>query len=785
MSASTDWTRVKHLLDALADLPAAEREARLTELCPDADTRREVLELLRADEAMTLLGGLARPAASRPADPSSSASDQSGETLGRYRLLRCIGRGGMGTVYLAERRDEGLNQTVAVKLIHPELVDSGLRDLFIRERRILAGLEHPGICSMIDSGVSESGQPWFAMPYLEAGQPITAFCDQQRLDPRARIELFLQVTEAVQYAHRNLVVHGDLKPANLLVNPDGHVHLLDFGIARLQDAVEGEDDRADREQAATVDYASPEQLAGRPPTTQSDVYSLGLLLHRLVAGRLPSRTLAPELPTDLDAIIGQATSPRPEDRYGSVQALADDLRRYLSDYPVLAREPSVRDAATKFVRRHRWTTALGSALALALVGVLAVVLLSNQRLSEQAEQIRLERDRAEATARFWAKLFEQTDPVSAQRPVSGLEELLDRAQSELGSDPALGIAARASLLPVISSAQWNLARPEAARAAAERGAELAEDEATPTRTRVLAWKQLANIAYAQSDYPAARRAADRSLALLETLEPDPLLAAQVLDAHALILDAEGQTGQAARVMAEVVELHSALPPERVGADRSAALGNLAWMHFSLARSGDEPERNYGVAAGALEQAIEAARAHFGADHARVAGLLNAAGTLAMRRGLDETALASFEDALSISERTLPAGHSQFAHLHVNLGLLHWRLGQPQASREQYRQALEATLQSLPDNPLHLAEVRVGLARASAELDDLQALSRELDALGSLLPELAEESPIHLWQRLLESRLDEDPVDEALRQALLARSDSDLGLAVERWYPGAP
>jgi non-specific serine/threonine protein kinase/serine/threonine-protein kinase len=373
------------------ELPTTERLAFLDR--KRADVRTEVESLLRAYRAA---GDFLEPETTRPA------------SIGPYRIASQIGSGGMGSVFRAERDDAQFRQQVAIKMIgagldrRPEFVRR-----FLEERQILAGLAHPNIARLLDGGYTDRGAPYLVMEYVD-GIPITAYCDRHHLPLDQRLRLFLDLCRAVQFAHQHLVVHRDLKPANVLVSADGTPKLLDFGIARLVD-----DPGRTRTiaQAATLDYASPEQVQGAAISTASDVYSLGVMLYELTAGQRPYKlsdvslehaveqicrqdppppgaVAAHAVPEDMDAIVLKAMRKEPAERYGSVKELTDDIERYLRSEPVLARRGTLRYVASKFVRRHRAAVAAGIVVTLALGAAAAMTLW-------QAHVARIERDRAE------------------------------------------------------------------------------------------------------------------------------------------------------------------------------------------------------------------------------------------------------------------------------------------------------------------------------------------------------------------------------------------------------
>ena len=394
--------RLRELFDAAMEQPAAERLTYLERVETDLELRREVEVLITASEGTDdrtgeRLGRIEFPSRDAPLFAA-------GRRLGAYDIVRLVGRGGMGTVYEAARADDQYHKRVAIKIVQAGLEADLTLARFRRERQILANLDHPNIAALVDGGVTSEGLPFLVMEFVD-GEPITTWCDARSLSVRDRISLFRQVCAAVRHAHRNLVVHGDVKPANIFVTGDSAVKLLDFGVAKL---LRDETDDAmppTREfvHAFTREYASPEQIRGEALTTASDVYSLGVVLFELLAGRRPARAdetgdrndsrdsvprpsavvtnddagrrkerdanrLRQRLRGDLDQIVAKALRETPELRYTSVDALDDDLERFLSNRPVTAQRDRARYRLRKFIRRNRVAVAAAIVAVLALVG---------------------------------------------------------------------------------------------------------------------------------------------------------------------------------------------------------------------------------------------------------------------------------------------------------------------------------------------------------------------------------------------------------------------------------
>ena len=387
-----DRQRIAELFESFADIPLEQRGAWLAEHCgEDEATRATLLRLIAEFEDHAEF--LAAPAV-LAADMREISTGQSTPTsFGRYRILRRLGIGGMGEVWLAARDDGEFEQKVAIKQVaYPT---PGLVQRFRQERQILARLEHPSIARVIDGGVDARGEPYLAMEYVD-GVPITTYADQHRFDLRARLKLFAQVCDAVQFAHRNLIVHRDLKPSNIFVTEDGTPKLLDFGIAKALDAPTG-DVTATR--LLTPDYAAPEQLKDGAITTAVDVYALGVVLHELLVGRRPQREFTGEsiangiaipgdamppsqmiddsttanrvrrraLRGDLDRIVMTALAAQPERRYASAEALATDIRSYLDGRGIAAQSASATYRFRKFVLRNRVAVAAAVIVTLTLI----------------------------------------------------------------------------------------------------------------------------------------------------------------------------------------------------------------------------------------------------------------------------------------------------------------------------------------------------------------------------------------------------------------------------------
>ncbi len=468
-----DWQRLNRLLEEAFQLEPRERR-RWVELLHLTDG--DLLPLLRRLLAEAQGGEAAAPLAALPRvlrEMGARASDRPGDRVGPYRLLRELAQGGMGVVWLAERADGAFEREVAMKLPRAEWLAPGMLQRMARERRILAGLNHPHIAQLHDAGLTAEGRPFLALEYV-VGEPIDAYCARSALDPRARIRLFVQVIETVAFAHARLVVHRDLKPSNVMVTAGGSVKLLDFGIAKLLegDATSG-GETAPTEvgaRALTLPYAAPEQILGQPISAATDVYALGVMLYELLCGARPYRpslgsraaleeaivNAEPAPPSraaadrghaavlrgDIDTIVMKALKKAPAQRYESATAFADDLSRFLSHQPVRARPDSRWYWTRKFVVRNRAAIGAASAVAAALVATTSAALWQAGTAREAAEQ-------ANTIKEFVLSTIKQGDPVASVGNRAADLALLTAAESrieaELSNRPELALEVRLAI----------------------------------------------------------------------------------------------------------------------------------------------------------------------------------------------------------------------------------------------------------------------------------------------------------------------------------------------------
>lgn len=539
---TTDEKRWKRLNDLLAEAlqePADQRETWVAENCRDEpELAADLLELLQYDAEQT--GGLASSIATAKSRASESAI---GTSVGHYRITDKIAEGGMGVVYAGQRDGADFDQRVAIKVLHSHLHDPVAQARFVAERRILATLSHANIARLVDGGMTAGGLPYIVMEYIE-GENIADYCSRNKLDNTSIIRLIIDVCGALQYAHNQLVIHRDIKPSNILVDASGAPRLLDFGIAKLleQDGSDGELTRAEH-RALTPLYASPEQLGSRPVSTAADVYGVGLLLYRLLTGRLPYTptsdhprdieaailSMPAEAPSsavtradatvprkwmqrqkkalrgDLDTILLTALRKEPERRYPTVDALADDLRRYLEQLPIRARGDTFAYRARKFVGRHRLPVALTGLLVASAIGITTFY----------TARLNTEREVAQQTADFLTGLF--VDSGHYQRSQEGLTvaELVSTGADKVASDTSLDPLVRARLLGTITQVLTNVSQLERAEALIVEALSIYEKIESPV-DHINALRTLSNLRLAQGRYEQGLAVLDEARKMAET-----------------------------------------------------------------------------------------------------------------------------------------------------------------------------------------------------------------------------------------------------------------------------
>jgi serine/threonine-protein kinase len=593
------------------DVRAAERDAWIDAHATSPDEGRALRRLLAADDGSGFLDTPASEHAARFAAAEVAAEGLIGQHIGAFRLVRTLGRGGMAAVFLGERVGVDFKQQVAIKLLRRGLYSEFEQRLFQRERQVLASLDHPNIARLIDGGVTDAGIPYLVMEHVD-GVPITQFADDGALDVRARLALFLAVCRTVEAAHRSLIVHRDIKPSNILIEADGTVKLLDFGIAKLLD----EDDAGATVGVYTPEYAAPEQISGGAITTATDVYGLAVLLHELLLGLRPqgnptrrpssrsgeaaapadraARAFEPaqlrkQLRGDLDNILLKALDPEPGRRYASAGALADDIERHLEHRPVAAHPPSRMYRTLKFIQRHRGGVALTCLFVLGVVAALGAALW-------QARVARHEAERANTVRDFVQSIFDPVRDGVAEGKLPSIRDLVATGADRLATDARLEPAERIDLTLMFSHLTDDIGDRSRARdlaAAASRLAKQSLDRLDPLAIQVL--EQRGSLAIHSGDYAAGELDLREARQRLQAVHVGGMPLVSVLDDLAVI---EMDRDHAAAAL----DLEQQALDERVrtfGADARESAGGYNNLGYGLEGAG-----RFDEAAAAYQHAYE-------------------------------------------------------------------------------------------------------------------------------------------------------------------------------------
>lgn len=767
------WEEIDELFQRALDLPPDERAGFLADECADdPELRSAIEELLEASTHPFLETSIEElcelpweeifpPPPGETSDEEAPSFDRSGQQLGPYRLIRRLGRGGMATVYLAERNDEQWEQRVAIKILRRGLDTEDVVRRFFAERQILSTLDHPNVARLLDGGSTAEGLPYLVMEYVE-GTPITAYCEERGLSVSDRLALFCDVGRAVQAAHRHLVVHRDLKPSNILVDSEGKVKLLDFGIAKILDPAGEVEFTRTGLRPLTLAYASPEQVRGGPVTTTSDVYQLGLVLTEMLTGRRPyelkvlsparaeraileaeprrpsalvtptaaketgtsAKELARRLRGDVDTIVLHALRKDPEERYHSAGSLVDDVERHMEGQPVSVRPDSPGYRARKFVARHRALVLAASLAVLLLGGSTAVSVIQAERAQQERDRALQEATRAERVTDFISDLFRIADPDLARgEPIAApalLAAGVARADSQLAGQPR----ARAEVLSTIGRLYQDLGMVDPARQTLEDAVLLRREVGDEPSKLADDLRRLASVV-GPYDPERAIELVEEAIALAEEeLAPGhPVLAASLTTAAEIrplesgrdAAERKLELADSAVVMLRAYEGERDVRPQLAGA-----------LHASGRGRGLDGLPN-------LEEALRIRRSLYGEDHTAVAATLNDMG-LVLERFDPAAADTLIEKALEIHERIHGPDHARTLSMMSNLAGRYREKGEYERAEPLYREALRRRQEAYPRDSLRHAYPMHGLGWSLAELgrpDEAVPLLRDvLEILGA-------------------------------------------------------
>ena len=730
--------RADRIFQTALDLGRRERRKFIDESCGDDDDLRQLVNRLIAnvegdDTDFMPGGGMQGPlwdGLVQELEGDNEEVTPTGTVIGRYRLMRQIGSGGMAVVYLAERADGQFEQQVALKRIRRGIDTQDMILRFDQERQILALAQHPNIAQLLDGGVGPDGRPYFVMEYVE-GRPIDVYCDEERVQVAGRLKLFLQVAQAISYAHRNLVVHRDIKPSNILVTQDGHAKLLDFGIAKLLDA-----DAAPGETPLTRSYtrlmtpvyASPEQVRGQPVTTASDIYQLGLLLYELLTGRWPyhlvehrpvavARAIVEDEPTrpstalydsttipeerqrqspeeigdargtsparlkrelagDLDNIALTALRKEPARRYNAVAQMIDDIESFLEGRPVSARSDSIFYRFEKLLKRNKLAFVIGATAVAALI-LLAVFY--TFQLAHEAERAQLAADRAGQVSAFLGSLFEVSAPTRSKGERVTARQLLDQGATRIESELAGQDELQAAMMTLMGNVYRELALYDEARPLLERAAELRREAPGPATLELAeSLHSLAQLREDEGEYDSAHSLYEEALSIHQEIRgPEHPDVAKDLGGLGRVLEKQAAFEQARRLHEQALEIYQSTDPDRPEVGRTLlSLGQV----LQRTRRFDEAKVRF-------ERALEILERWYLQDHPYVADARVALASALRSTGDAAGARAQYEQALPLLERAYGPDHPEVAMVLDTLGKLLNAADEREAAIARHRRAL--------------------------------------------------------------------------------------------------
>ena len=706
------WRRLEALFYACSEMDSQSWPAFLALACGDDIALRQEVESLMAS-AEQPADFLRKPVQNVAQEVASGASAPARRRLGSYQLLSLIGEGGMGEVWLATRADNQFERQVAIKLMGPAFVTNPhLLPRFRSERQILANLDHPNIARLLDGGITPEGAPYLVMEHVQ-GLEIDAYCTREKLPLKARLYLFRTVCAAVEYAHQNLVVHRDIKPANILVTGRGVPKLLDFGIAKLMNPDgPGEVTRA-TQRLMTLEYASPEQIRGRPITTASDVFALGVLLYELVAGRRPFGVRAesrfdiarevceqePDPPTavakanldsappdartaagELEEIIRKAMSKDPAARYESVSHLSDDVGAFLAGYPIAAHNGNWRYAAAKFTARHKKTVAAAALATLAVIGFGAGMAVWAHRANQ-------ERLIAGREAKFLEDMFKSATPEVTHGHAVTARELLDMGAKQVDRDLASVPEARASLLASIAEAYQSLGLIPEAEGMAERALALKNDvlgSSSPAIADTLFL--VANLTRLNGEYAKAEPLFRNLVELRrKSAGENGLLYAHALSALGECLYLQSKDAEAEPLLRRALAIDRSHGPDYGDDVRN-------YLALLLERKGE-----YQEAFSLLTAAVDIDRRTVGVENPDYAVSLHNLASVYIDLGDLSGAESKLRDTLAIRRKVLGSDNPALAYTLNNLGYVLLEKGQWQEGAPFLHEAIELNTRRLGEN----------------------------------------------------------------------------------------
>lgn len=735
------WQKTKEIFAEAIELAENEREAFVRDACgDDTDLFAEVMDLIKADATPASVLGQSGPEQFE----RMISSQMIGTTVGPYRIIEQIASGGMGAVYLAERADGHFEQKVALKLIKRGMDSEEILRRFHAERRILAPLQHPNIARLLDGGIAESGQSYFSMEYVD-GLPITNYCDRQSLTIDQRLRLFIETCRAVHYAHQNLIIHRDLKPSNVMVDNDGTVKLIDFGIAKMLDSDSGEPS-ADLTRTGmfvmTPEYAAPEQISGAAISTATDIYSLGVILVELLTGSRPQwdsfrngkliskqitesepnrpsiqlksenkeqhdndwqrrfavRHTEPDklirtLAGDLDNICLKALQSEPQRRYSSAAQFAEDIERFMNNQPVIARADSAAYRIRKFVRRNRSLLVGLAAIILVIAGLVTFYTI---RLADERDRATLEAEKSNQMVELLTGMFSAADPNISKGKDITAKELLDIGSASIDSQLVDQPELRVSMLNVLAASYLQLGQFGKADSALHKALEVCKidlkNRPTPELSKTV--HLMGTYYYDLGMYDSSAVYSEMAVSLDSVLYgPNSNETASSLNDLATTYRRLGDMETAEPLLRQALALRRELHGE-VHEDVAHTLNHLGRLLYQQGK--------YDEALPYLTEALDIRLELFGDEHFETVASRGAVGALYRATGEHDKAVASYRIAMNSIISMVGEDHFYVGALSNSLGNALMSDGNYEEAEQLFLRSIENSKENFPGDKLKLA-----------------------------------------------------------------------------------
>lgn len=739
------WTDIKSIFFKAIELDGKDRETYLNEVCKSPELKKEILTLIFAhDKSENFLEDSI--IACEPISDNSNLFI--GKTFGKYKIEKLIARGGMGLVYIGVRNDE-VKQKAAVKIINPGVASGTVIKRFQNERQTLANLNHPNISRLLDGGITDDGIQFLVMEYID-GIPIDEYCDKNKLNTKDRLNLFLKVAAVVQYAHQNLVVHRDLKPSNILITPDGEPKLLDFGIAKILSA-EGERFETVTQRGMwnlTPEYASPEQIFGNTITTSSDVYSLGIVLYKLLTGHNPYKMqsvfhsdiskiitqsepakpseiiyktivneseedkseinphtisitregsvdkLHKKLIGDVDNIISMAIRKEPERRYSSVDHFADDIKRYLNDKPVNAHQDSLSYRSKKFIKRNK-NFLIPAAIIFIIINLgLAGVLWQGYIAAKERDIAKLEADKSNRIKAFLLDMISSPDPLKDGSEVKVIE-VIQKASNKLSIELTDHPQIEAEIRTMLGNTYQNLGIYDSAQSEILKADQIIRKlYGTKSKETAISIKSLALIYHYKGDYEKAEDLYKKSLEMFSEVEKQPSFErAMLIDAYGTLLADMGNYEKSEQITEEALKIAESIK----GFDDTqvAEIKNNLATSYNYLNKLDKAEKLY-------NESLVVFRKHFGDNHLRVSSVINNLAFIHIFREDHEKAIPLLLESLNIKLKVLGEDHPDLILAYSNVGSTYFNINDFTNAEKFMKESIDVGLKNYDDDNISLS-----------------------------------------------------------------------------------